>query len=42
MHLLNSHELYHDKRNPLKYLHFNAVDADFIRIHVSKNSIRLK
>ena len=42
MHLLNSHGLYHDMRNPLKNLHFNALDADFISIHVSKNSIRLK
>ena len=42
MHLLNSHGLYHDMRNPLRNLHFNALDADFISIHVSKNSIRLK
>ena len=42
MHLLNSHGLYHDMRNPLKNLHFNALDADFINIHVSKNSIRLR
>ena len=42
MHLLNSHGLYHDMCNPLKSLHFNALDADFISIHVSKNSIRLK
>ena len=42
MHLLNSHGSYHDMRNPLRNLHFNALDTDFISIHVSKNSIRLK